>query len=403
MKSVVLVSTYPPRQCGIATYTYDVLNAIRPHCRKVRVVALDDGQQEYGSEVVLRLPEGNKEDYEAAATWINQQDVDLVHIQHEYGIFGGEDGCWLLRFLDKLRKPCVATFHTVLPKPTTRQREVLSEIGRRVDRVIVMSTAASSILQDVYGISSDRVSLVRHGAPPPTSRSRARRRLGIPSHQLVVSTFGLIGPGKGIEYAIEAVARVAARHPELRYYILGRTHPKLIRDGRDTYRDGLRDLVSRLGISSQVHFVDKYLSLEELVQWLAATDIYVTPYPGRDQITSGTLTYAVAAGCAVVSTPYLYARDLLADDRGVLVEFERLDELSTKLAGALERLAADPKLRLHYQDQALAFGKELRWPEIGRQHVRVYNSVTTANTPARPSLVRQKLATNRFVLDAAGR
>lgn len=375
MSSVAFVSTYPPRQCGIATYTQDVLAAVRPCCRRAGIIAMDDGQNGYGSEVLHLLSENDIVSYENTARWVNQADIDLVHLQHEYGIFGGEDGCWILYFLKRLRKPCVVTFHTVLPRPTKSQRDVLSEIGRRVEKVIVMSTAAEDILHEVYGIEREKVALIRHGAPAPVDRNKARRKLKIPAGQLVVSTFGLIGPGKGLEYAIEAMGHVVRQHPEAHYYILGRTHPKLVSNGRDVYRETLEELASGLGIEANIHFVNRYLDLQELVYWLAVTDIYVTPYPGRDQITSGTLTYAVAAGRAIVSTPYLYARDLLGEGRGVLVEFDHFDELSGRLAEAIGGLVKNPLRRHMFEQRTLAFGRNLRWPEIGRRHASLYRSV----------------------------
>lgn len=375
VSSIAFVSTYPPRQCGIATYTQDVLNAVRASCRRAGVIAVDDRERQFGPEVFYRLCENDVDSYWEAADWVNREDIDLVHLQHEYGIFGGEDGCWILYFLERLRKPCVATFHTILPRPTEGQRRVLGEIGRRVAKVIVMSTAAEDILEQVYGIPREKVTLIRHGAPAPVDRNKARRALEIPTGQVVISTFGLIGPGKGFEYAIEAIAEIVKHHPQVHYYILGRTHPRLLTNGRDIYRETLLQLVADLAIESNVHFVDRYLDLKELIQWLAATDIYVTPYPGSDQITSGTLTYAVAAGRAVVSTPYLYARDLLADGRGVLVEFEDLSELSERLAVAIIGLIKNPLRRYTYEQRALAFGRGLRWPEIGKQHARLYHSV----------------------------
>ncbi|MDK2931536.1 MAG: polysaccharide biosynthesis protein PslF [Bacillota bacterium] len=392
MNSIAFVSTYPPRQCGMATYTQDVLTSVRSSCRRAGVIALDDGGGQFGPEVFYRLRENEVDSYRQAADWVNHQDIDLVHLQHEYGIFGGEDGCWVLHFLERLRKPCVATFHTVLPRPTRGQRRVLSEIGRRVRKVIVMSTCAEDILEEVYGIPREKVALIRHGAPAPVDRKKARQMLEIPSEQVVISTFGLIGPGKGLEYAIEAMAEVIKHHPEAHYYILGRTHPKLLRRGPDTYRDTLLKLVGDLAIRANVHFVDRYLDLQELIQWLAATDIYVTPYPGRDQITSGTLTYAVAAGRAIVSTPYLYAQDLLGGGRGVIVEFEHLSELSGRLAGAIAGLIRNPLRRYTYEQRALAFGRSLRWPEIGRHHMRLYRSVLSEHQE-QVALATRKLAT----------
>ena len=377
MKRIFFLSSYPPRRCGIATFTENLINAVGPYGQHAGVVAVSDDSYLYSRDVVYEIQEQNFNTYRRAAVWLNEQHVDLVHIQHEFSLFGGNCGNWLLAFLDALRKPYIATLHTVSLNPVDDFGQILYEIGRTAEQVIVMSPTSCDILRDLYSVETSKISLIRHGAPVPLDRAESRQQLGVDKNYTVVSTFGLIGPNKGLEYAIEAIAKAVVRCPNIHFYILGQTHPRLITNGTDSYRNQLRALVSKLNIESHVHFVNHFMDEEILCQWLASSDIYITPYLNRYQSCSGPLTYATRFGKAIISTPYPYAQDLLAEGRGVIVDFDTLDSLSDNLAEEIIQLATDTDLRQMYEANASAFGKMFHWPEIGHQHSMLYESILT--------------------------
>lgn len=320
------VGTYPPRQCGIATYTQDVVSAVHsntPAASPIVVAMAAPGELiRYGWPVCQIIRQDEPADYVRVAHALIDARVDLVSVQHEHGIYGGEAGTLLDTFLDALvgKIPIVTTLHTVLPRPGDPERRTLCSAIERSDRVVVLNSRAIPLLKNAYGIPIDNVITIPHGTPTVDQSRRAavRARLGA-GERTILSTFGLLGPGKGLEHAVSAVAKIAEKYPNLHYYILGSTHPGIVREGGETYREGLIRLADDLGIGDRVHFVNRYLTLDELTDWLLATDIYVTPYLNPDQIVSGTLSYAVAAGKPVVSTPYLHAQELLdGGRRGVL-------------------------------------------------------------------------------------
>lgn len=375
MKRIFFLSSYPPRRCGIATFTENLLKAVNPYYLQTPVVAITDDAYVYSRDVVCEIHEQNFSSYLRAATWLNEQHVDLVHLQHEFSLFAGNGGNWLLAFLNELRKPYVATLHTVPLNPVDDSGQILYEIGRTAEQVIVMNPTSLETLRDFYAVEASKISLIRHGAPDPLDRTEARQLLGVNQNHIVVSTFGLIGPNKGIEYAIEAIANAVVECPNIHFYIIGQTHPKLITNETDTYRNRLRALVSKLNIESHVHFVDDFLEEEVLCQWLASSDIYITPYLNRYLSCSGPLTYAMRYGKAIISTSYPYAEDLLANGRGIIVEFETLEGLSENLATEIVRLATNTDLRQTLETNASAYGKMFQWSEIGRQHSMLYESI----------------------------
>lgn len=380
-KTVCFVSTYPPRQCGIASFTRDLVQGLEQaagQTLRTRVIAMGDGNQySYPPEVLSELPEGEPEAYEAAARLANKSS-DVVCIQHEYGIFGGNAGEYILRLARALERPLITTLHTVLPDPSRQELRILQELARRSERVVVMSRAAIPILSQRYGIPVSKIRLIRHGAPHLPLDPQAKAKLGLEG-RVVMSTFGFIGPGKGLEYAIDAVARLAGDHPELVYLILGRVHPRLEAQQGPAYRRMLEERVRELKLAEHVRFVDRYLTLEELTLYLSATDIYLTPYPGRNQISSGTLTYALAAGRAIVSTPYLYAQDVLGEGRGLLVPFSDPDAM----AAGLRRLLEEPDLLATLQRRARAFARQLPWPTVARHYLELFREVAREGIRAR--------------------
>lgn len=368
---MAVVSTYPPRECGIATFTRDLCRALRDVGVRTWVVAMDEegAGYAYGPEVRLQVHEDALEEYRAAADAINRSEAQLVNLQHEFGIFGGEWGESVLELVEPLDRPLVVTLHTVLPDPLPRARRVVRALCRRAAAVVVMSPSAVDLLEARYGVPRSRVHVIEHGVPSvePVPREEAKRCLGLQG-RLVVSTFGLVSPGKGIEDVLEALPEVARRHPQVLYLVLGETHPNVRRREGERYRNMLLDRVRSLRLSGHVRFENRYLRDEEIVAYLQATDVYVTPYHNPDQIVSGTLSWALAAGCAVVSTPYRYAVDVLSDGRGVLVPFRD----PQALARALDELLSDPQRRLRLGERAYAASLPMRWPRVAARYAAVF-------------------------------
>lgn len=370
--NVAFVSTYPPRPCGLATFTQDLRRAaLGAHAiDEAPVVSMVRGKQvgERLPEVVYEVNQDSRAAHIEAAEFLNASDVDAVSLQHEFGIFGGQYGVYLLDFLDALEKPVLSTFHTVLPQPKPVMRRVLEAVAHRSDRVMVMAETARSILRDVYGVDSECVDVIPHGVPdlPHTPDLALRRALDAEDRTLLM-TFGLLGPTKGIEFALNGLARVVREHPEALFLIVGATHPEIVRRDGEAYRESLEARVDRLGLRDHVRFVDRYLSNEELGAFLRTTDLYVSPYPGMDQICSGTLAYAVGAGCAVVSTPYLHARELLGEERGCLVPFDDAE----MLADTFRLLLGDAGARAEYRERAYAYGRSMVWSAVGERLARV--------------------------------
>jgi glycosyltransferase involved in cell wall biosynthesis len=311
--------------------------------------------------------------------------VGVVSIQHEYGIWGGEDGEHVNDFVGALNVPSVATLHTVLQHPTPGQRTVLSRLISRTEATVVMSRSAADLLTNLYGVDSRRLHVIPHGVPdlPLVDAAKVKPGLGVEGRQVILS-FGLLGPGKGYELAIAALPEVVAEHPSVLYVVVGATHPDLVRSQGETYRQGLIDTVARLGLEDHVRFVDRFVGRVELTKWLEAADIFVTPYPNLDQIVSGTLSYAMGAGRAVVSTPYAYARELLADGRGVLVP----PASPAALATALNEILADPGLRAAIGRRAYAHSRGMVWSAVGARYRDLFAQVAApARSTARPALV----------------
>ncbi|HET9028674.1 MAG TPA: glycosyltransferase family 4 protein [Candidatus Aquilonibacter sp.] len=368
-----MLGSYPPRECGIATFTHDVKSSFdRAFGCRSDVIAIDEPGGEarkYPSEVVARLSEQDRYSYGDIARFINRHPAELLNIQHEYGLFGGERGEWLCDLLDEVRKPVVLTLHTVLPDPDETMLRVTRKLCERADRVVSLSGTGCELLRTVYGIDPSRLALVHHGVPdiPFQTTDSAKAQFGI-GQRLVISTFGLINRGKGLEYAIEAMRDVVARHPEALYLILGETHPVVRRHEGESYRESLQTMVRDFGLENNVKLVDKYLDFDELVTYLTATDIYLTPYLNPVQIVSGTLAYAVGCGKAVVSTPYLYAQELLAHGRGFLCDFRDAGSIAHRLLMLLD----DPSLRRATERRAYRFGRQMTWPNVARRYGELF-------------------------------
>jgi glycosyltransferase involved in cell wall biosynthesis len=373
---LAFVSTCPPRQCGIATFTADLAQAVKAADPATRVswAAINEAGSiyPYGPEVQWRIRQRQPDSYRQAAEQINRSRVDLVSLQHEfglYGIWGDPFEDHLIEFLEVLDKPLVATLHTVLPDPSASVREAVQRIGRRAHAVVAMAELARTMLIEQYGLEPERVRVIPHGVPAvePRGRRRMKARLGLPDRTLI-STFGLVDPRKGLEYMIRAMERISQRHPDALYLVVGKTHPELVRRCGEAYRNELSELVASRGLGHYVAFVDQYLTQREIVEYLLASDVYVTPYLDPNQITSGTLAYALGAGKAVISTPYLHATEVLADGRGVLIGFRS----ETQLAEAVLRILDDPDYKQRLERAAYAYGREMAWPRVGERMLALF-------------------------------
>jgi glycosyltransferase involved in cell wall biosynthesis len=366
---IAYTSTYPPRRCGIATFTRDLAASTGSR----EIVALHPPEQPtpYPLEVHHRIRRDELADYKQAAHALDDC-VDVVSIQHEYGIWGGEDGAYVLDFVDALYVPTVTTLHTVLRDPTAGQRAILSELVARTDTSVVMSRSAASLLSSVYGVDPRRVQVIPHGVPdlPLVDPATIKPGLGVEGRQVILS-FGLLGPGKGYELALDALPDVVAANPTALYVVVGATHPDLLRNEGEAYRETLQRQVRKLGMQKHVQFVDRFVGRVELTRWLEAADIFVTPYPKLDQIVSGTLSYAMGAGRAIVSTPYAYATELLADGRGVLVS----PGSPSGLASALNDLLGDPELRAAIGRRAYEHSRKMVWSAVGAEYNRLFGQI----------------------------
>ncbi len=354
------VATYPPRRCGIASFTHDLVAATGGG----EVVVLDppDHREPYPSEVHHRIRRDEAADYPRVAAALGRCRVDAVSIQHEFGIWGGTDGAAVLDFVRALDAPSVVTLHTVLRRPTPNQHRIIVELVGASTATVVMSRSAAVLLESVYGIDPARVDVIPHGVPnlPLVDPETTKPGLGLAGRQVILS-FGLVGHGKGYETVLEAMPAVAAAASDVRFVIVGATHPDLLRTEGERYRQGLVARAAELGLTDHVQFVDRFVGRLELGRWLEAADIFVTAYPNLEQIASGTLAYALGAGRAIVSTPYAYASELLADGRGLLVA----PGSPAALASAFIGLLHDPERRARMGRRAYDHGRAMIWSEVG--------------------------------------
>ena len=383
LQRVALIGNSPPRLCGIATFTQDVrkgLIAAFPELL-VDVYAMNDrgARYEYPAEVACSIDQDEIADYARAAQKINASGADIVCVQHEYGIFGGAAGVHLLKLLDRVTAPVVVALHTVLEQPTPEQRAVIEALVRRASKLIVMAEKGRRILRDVHGVADDRIAVVPHGAPDraPVPADSYKARFGFAGHRVLL-TFGLLSPNKGIDTMIRAMPAIVARHPDALYVVLGATHPHLVAHEGEAYREGLMALAEELGVGHKVRFIDGFVEKEELIDHIAATDIYVTPYLNEAQITSGTLSYAVAMGKPVVSTPYWHAVELLAGGVGIVVPFGDSAAFAENICDLLDK----PEMLDEMSRKAWAVGRTMTWPALARAYVAIFEEAVRTQ-PAR--------------------
>jgi glycosyltransferase involved in cell wall biosynthesis len=382
---VALIGGFLPRRCGIATFTTDIHAALSKSDTNIAVdvYAMTTGSAPttLAAPVRAAIAENDPESYAAAAAIIDQSGASLVWLQHEFGLFGGTAGNLVLDLVDQLAVPLVVTMHTVLAHPDAAQMAVMRRLVGRATKLVVMSRRARQVLLSVYGAEDAQIEIIEHGVPdrPFGREAQFKAKYGFSSRP-VLMTFGLLSPGKGIEAAIASLPAITARHPDVLYCIVGATHPNLLASEGEAYRNRLTALASSLGVERSLFWVDAFLETSELLDLIEAADIYVTPYPGAEQSTSGTLSYAVAMGKAVVSTPYVHAMELLADDHGVLVPFND----SGALARAVCELLDDPDEMLALKRRAYARGRKMIWPAFGARSLALINKaiVTPASAPA---------------------
>ncbi|CAB1061169.1 Glycosyltransferase [Olavius sp. associated proteobacterium Delta 1] len=400
--SVAVIGNYLPRQCGIATFTTDLvegLSAEAPdiYCWAAAMNDIPEGYP-YPDKVRFEINQNKLTDYSVASQFLNISQTDIVCLQHEYGLFGGPAGSHLLRLLGELRMPVVTTLHTVLKDPPPEYRAVMCKLSDLSDKLIVMSRKASDFLKDIYAVPEDKIVFIHHGIPdtPFIDPSFYKDKFGVEGKKVLL-TFGLLSPNKGIENVLQSLPAVIKKHPEVVYIVLGATHPQILKLHGDAYRIILQQLVHKLDIGEHVIFQNRFVELKELCEFLGIADIYLTPYLEEAQITSGTLAYAMGTGKAVISTPYWYATEMLAQDRGRIVPFHNSNAMAEQIIDLLDNDVERHAMR----KKAYMFSRDAVWKEVSRKYLQVFREVQlnrTRNPRPRHSYVENIKAITIFEL-----
>lgn len=376
LQNVSFVSSFVPRRCGIGTFTNDLAEAVA-QCDpaiNARVVAMNDRPEgyRYPARVWFEINRNRLGEYRLAADYLNMSHVDVMCLQHEFGLFGGKEGQHIIDLLKRVRMPVVSTLHTVLKEPNPAQLTVTKQLGEYSDRMVVMAERAVEFLTDIYGIDKGKITLIPHGIPdvPFVDPNFYKDQFGVEGRRVIL-TFGLIGPSKGIENMIEALPQIVENHPDAVYIVLGATHPGVLAEQGEDYRLGLQRRAKELGVADHIQWVNKFVELDELKEYLGAADIYVTPYLNPAQITSGTLAYALGFGKATVSTPYWHAEEMLADGRGRLVEFGN----HQALADAICELLDNETERHAVRKRAYQYTRAMRWEAVAEQYLDLFAEI----------------------------
>jgi glycosyltransferase involved in cell wall biosynthesis len=399
---VAVIGNHLPRQCGIATFTTDLSDAITAEygAAGLSVVAVNDPKSSYAypARVRLQIAEDDISSYRVTAKVLNARGVDLVCLQHEYGIYGGLAGSYVLQLLKYLNMPVVTTLHTVLREPDAGQRWVMQEIARRSDRLIVMSEHSSRVLQSVFRVPAEKIDLIPHGIPdlPFVEPEVYKEELAV-AKKLVLLTFGLLSPNKGFESVIRALPQILARHKDVVYIIAGATHPHVRAREGDRYRDQLQALARQLGVEREVIFHNRFFSPEEMASLVGSADIYITPYSNEAQAVSGTLAYALGAGKAIISTPYWHAAELLDEGRGTLVPFEDPAAIAAAAIGLLDKDAERHSMR----KRAYVYARKMVWNRVAQSYMHSFSRAHARSMqPAHlkfPAAAVETIATSPFL------
>ena len=376
INSVAVIGNYLPRRCGIATFTTDLVEALSTEAPAINcwAVAMNDRPEGYAYPEKVRFEINQKKftDYSIASEFLNISQIDIVCVQHEYGVFGGPAGSHLLKLLGGLRMPVVTSLHTVLKDPAPEYREVMRKLSDLSDKLIVMSRKAIDFLKSIYAVPEEKIAFIHHGIPdtPFVDPNFYKDQFGVEGKKVLL-TFGLLSPNKGIEYVLQALPSVIKKHPDVAYIILGATHPHILKAQGEEYRISLQQLVRKLNIRDHVIFQNRFVELKELCEFLGTADIYLTPYLEEAQITSGTLAYAMGTGKAVISTPYWYATEMLAEGRGRIVPFKNPDALAEQITDLLDKDVNRHTIR----KKAYTFCREAIWKEVSRRYLEVFSEV----------------------------
>ena len=400
--SVAVIGNYLPRQCGIATFTTDLVEGLSAEAPDINcwAAAMNDKPEgyPYSEKVRFEITQSKLSDYSTASQFLNINQTDIVCVQHEYGLFGGPAGSHLLKLLSGLRMPVVTTLHTVLKDPLPEYRDVMCKLSDLSDKLVVMSHKASDFLKDIYRVPEEKIAFIHHGIPdtPFIDSSFNKDKFGVEGKKVLL-TFGLLSPNKGIENVLQALPAVIKNHPDVVYIILGATHPHILKSQGDAYRIMLQQLVRKLDIGEHVIFQNRFVELKELCEFLGIADIYVTPYLEEAQITSGALAYAMGTGKAVISTPYWYATEMLAEGRGRIVPFRNPDAMAQQIIGLLDNDVERHAMR----KKAYTFSRDAVWKEVSRKYLQVFNEVRqnrTRNPRPRHSYVENIEVITKFEL-----